>query len=166
MEGHSKKTRLAGAAGFSLIEIMIVLFIGIVLVAIAIPEVQSVIYNYRLRGAVAMSTWAIQSTRYQALMEGYPFQVALNAANASYQVQSSPLNNGVYSNVGTPLPLSGSPVVLNANTTLQFRPNGSVTAPVGGFNFTITYQGVCQKVTVTNYGNVTITPANPQPTCP
>jgi hypothetical protein len=40
-----------------------------------------------------------------------------------------------------------------------------VTAPVGALNFTITYQGVCQRVTVTNYGNVSITPRNPQPIC-
>jgi hypothetical protein len=41
-----------------------------------------------------------------------------------------------------------------------------VTATTGALNFTITYQGLCQKLTVTNYGNVSITPSNPQPTCP
>lgn len=147
-------------------EIMIVILIGIIMTAIAIPEVQSVVYNYRLRGAISSATWAIQSTRYQALMEGYPFQVAFTATTNNYQIQSQVPPAAVFSNVGTAVPLSGSPIVLSADTTLQFKPNGSVSAPVGALNFKITYQGICQKVTVTNYGNVSITPTNPAPTCP
>jgi Tfp pilus assembly protein FimT len=147
-------------------EMVVALAIGITLTAIALPEIQSAIYNYRLRGAVSMATWAIQSTRYQALMEGYPYQVALTSSNATYQIQSSPTNNGTYANVGGAIPLSGSAVTLSADTTLNFKPNGSVTAATGALNFKITYQGVCQKVTVTNYGNVTVTPTSPQPTCP
>jgi type II secretory pathway pseudopilin PulG len=158
--------RFGGSIGFSLVEMMVALAIGMILTAIALPEIQSAVYNYRLRGAVSMATWAIQSTRYQALMEGYPYQVALTSSNANYQIQSSPTNNGTYTNVGSAVPLSGSTVTLSANTTLNFKPNGSVSATTGALNFTITYQGVCQKVTVTNYGNVTITPTNPQPTCP
>jgi Tfp pilus assembly protein FimT len=148
---------------------MIVILVGTLMTAIAIPEVQSIVHNYRLRGAVSMATWAIQSTRYQALMEGYPFQVVFTAANNSYLVQSSPANNGVYATVpagSSAIPISGSPVALSTDTTLQFKPNGSVLAPVGGFNFTLSYLGACQKVTVTNYGNVSITPSNPAPTCP
>jgi Tfp pilus assembly protein FimT len=147
-------------------EILVVVAIGIVLTAMALPQVQSVIYNYRLRGAVSMATWAIQSTRYQALMEAYPYQVAFISANGSYQIQNSPTANGTYTNVGTAVPLSGSAVTLSADTTLTFKPNGSVTASSGALSFTLSYQGVCQKVTVTNYGNVSITPANPQATCP
>ena len=163
---HMGSKRFGGSIGFSLVEMMIALAIGMILTAIALPEIQSAVYNYRLRGAVSMATWAIQSTRYQALMGGYPYQVALTSSNGQYQIQSSPTNNGTYGNVGTAVPLSGSAVTLSADTTLNFKPNGSVTATTGALNFKITYQGVCQKVTVTNYGNVTVTPTNPQPTCP
>jgi Tfp pilus assembly protein FimT len=155
--------RFGSARGFSIVELMLVILIGIILTAIALPEVQSSLYNYRLRGAVSMATWAIQSTRYQALMEGVPYQVVLTSASNQYQVQG--FIGGAYTNVGGVVPLSSLPVALSADTTLNFRPNGSVTAPVGALNFTITYQGVCQRVTVTNYGNVSITPRNPQPTC-
>jgi type II secretory pathway pseudopilin PulG len=158
--------RFGGTDGFSLAEITVVLAIGIILTAMAIPQVQSAIYNYRLRGAVSMATWAIQSTRYQALMEAYPYQVVFTSANGSYQIQNSPTANGTYTNVGTAVPLSGSVIALSADTTLNFKPNGSVLATAGALNFTLTYQGVCQKVTVTNYGNVSITPANPQASCP
>jgi prepilin-type N-terminal cleavage/methylation domain-containing protein len=61
--------------GYTLIEIMIALLIGSVLTAMAIPQVRSGVYRYRLQGAVASSTWAIQSTRYQSLRDGIQYQV-------------------------------------------------------------------------------------------
>jgi hypothetical protein len=133
----------------------------------AIPSINAGLRNYRIDGAISSITWAIHSTRYQALMNGYQYQVAFSSSTNSYQIQNSPpANNGTYSNVGTSVPFSTFPVVLSADTTLNFRPNGFVTAAAGALNFTLTYQGVCQKLTVTNYGNVSITPNYPQPTCP
>jgi prepilin-type N-terminal cleavage/methylation domain-containing protein len=158
--------RFGGSIGFTLVEMMVALAIGMTLTAIALPEIQSTVYSYRLRGAVSSATWAIQSTRYQALMGGYPYQVVLTSSNGAYQIQDLPTGASTYANVGSSVPLSGSPVTLSADTTLNFKPNGSVTATTGALNFKLTYQGVCQKVTVTNYGNVTVTPTNPQPTCP
>ncbi|HET6144934.1 MAG TPA: prepilin-type N-terminal cleavage/methylation domain-containing protein, partial [Candidatus Acidoferrales bacterium] len=61
--------------GYSLVEIIMALLIGSVLTAVAIPSVQSGINNYRINSAVAMAKWAIQSTRFQALAKGYPYQV-------------------------------------------------------------------------------------------
>ena len=151
------KSRFPGnTRGFTMIEVVIVLLVGSVLTAMAIPQVQSGVYRYRLQGAVASSTWAIQSTRYQALMEGYPYQVVFTKSNKSYQIQNLPPGAGSYANVGTAVPLSGSAVTLSADTTLQFKPNGFVSPQVGALNFTITYQGYCQKVTVTNYANISL----------
>lgn len=121
-----------------------------------VPQVKAGLYKYRLNGAVANATWAVQSTRYQALMEGYPYQVVFTAANQMYQIQNLPPGSASYANVGTAVPLSGSPITLNQDTTLQFKPNGAVTASVGGLSFTITYQGKTGTVTVTNYGNVSV----------
>jgi Tfp pilus assembly protein FimT len=144
--------------GFSLLELVTALMVGIILTSIAIPQVSSGINNYRLRGAVASATWAIQSTRYQALTQGYPFQVVLDSTTNKYQITSEPPGASSFSNVGTPVPLSGSPVTLNQNTTLQFKPNGAVTAPVGALSFTISYKGLTKTVAVSNYGNVSVTP--------
>ena len=74
-EGLTGNKRRRNALGFSMVELLIVVAIGIIVTGIAIPQVKSGIYRYRLQGAVASSTWAIQSTRYQALMAGYPYQV-------------------------------------------------------------------------------------------
>ncbi|MBZ5662222.1 MAG: prepilin-type N-terminal cleavage/methylation domain-containing protein [Acidobacteriia bacterium] len=142
--------------GYTLIELLMGLLIGSILSAMAIPQVRSQILQYRLQGAVSSATWAIQSTRYQSLTEGYPYQVVFTKSNNQYQVRDLPTGATSYANIGSAVPLSGSPVALNQDTTLQFLPNGSVTATVGAQNFTITYQGFCQKVNVTNYGNISL----------
>jgi prepilin-type N-terminal cleavage/methylation domain-containing protein len=166
---NDKRTRTSprgNARGFSLAEMLIVLTVGTILTIMVVPSVNSGLRNYRIDGAISSITWAIHSTRYQALMSGYPYQVAFTGSANAYQIQNSPpANNGTYSNVGTSVPFSSYPVVLSADTTLNFRPNGYVTATTGVLNFTITYQGVCQRLTVTNYGNVSISPNYPQPTC-
>jgi general secretion pathway protein H len=173
MQAHWNNTasratrRLPGnSRGFSLIEMLVMLAIGTILMIMAIPSVRTGLRNYRLEGAISSVTWAVHSTRYQALMEGYPFQVVLNSAANTYQIQSMPPPAVVYSNVGTAVPFSAYPVTLSADTTLNFRPNGFVQATTGTLTFNVAYQGVCQKLVVTNYGNVSITPTYPQPTCP
>jgi Tfp pilus assembly protein FimT len=164
---NESRAKLPGhAKGFSLAEAMIVLVVAMVMTAIAIPSVTAGIRSYRVSSAVASVTWAIHSTRYQALEEGYPFQAVFSSAANTYLIQSSPTNNGTYSNVDTSVPYSSYPVVLSADTTLNFKPNGYVTPTTGGLVFTITYQGMCQKLSVTNYGNVSVTPSHPAPTCP
>jgi prepilin-type N-terminal cleavage/methylation domain-containing protein len=154
---HDRVTsrRYTGARGFSLVELLMVVAVSIILMGIAIPQVKTQVYNYRLNSAVAMAKWAIQSTRFQALMKGYPYQVAFSAANTNYQIQNLP--NGVtYQNVGTAIPLAAWPITVSADTTINFKPNGMVTATVGGNSFTITYAGTTKTVTVSNYGNVTV----------
>ena len=154
---QAKGKRLGNARGFSLVELLFIMVLGTILTAIAVPPVKTQMYNYRLNSAVAMAKWAIQSTRFQALMKGYPYQVAFQATNSNYQIQNLP-SGTTYQNVGTAVPLAAWPMTVSANTTLQFRPNGAVTAAVGGFSFTITYQGKTKTITVSNYGNVTVTP--------
>jgi prepilin-type N-terminal cleavage/methylation domain-containing protein len=141
--------------GFTLIELIIVLLIGSVLTVMAIPQVKSQVNYYRLNSAVAMAKWAIQSTRFQSLMKGYPYQVAFSAANTNYQIQNLPTGT-TYQNVGTVVPLASWPMTVSADTTINFKPNGSVTATVGSNIFTITYQGTTKTITVSNYGNVTV----------
>jgi prepilin-type N-terminal cleavage/methylation domain-containing protein len=164
---RASRKLLGRSRGFSLIEVLVIVAIGTILTVIAIPSISSGLRNYRLEGAISSVTWAVHSTRYQALMEGYPFQVVFSSAANTYQIQSSPTGvAGPYSNVGSATPFSAYPVTLSADTTLNFRPNGFVQAATGTLVFNVAYQGVCQKISVTNYGNVSISPKYPQPTCP
>lgn len=152
--------------GFSMIELMMVCAIGIILSAIAVPQVKSGMYMYRLNSAVAMSKWAIQSTRFQALEKGYPYQVAFSSANLNYQIQNEPTGTTTYANVGAAVPISSWPMTVNQDTTVTFQPNGYVTTTPSS-SFTITYQGVTATITVSNYGNVTTACSNNivNPTC-
>ncbi len=141
--------------GFSLIELMIAIVVGLIITAAAIPQIKEGVYQYRLRGAVASATWAIQSTRFQALMEGYPYQVVFSHTNNTYQIQDLP-SGTTYANVGSTVPLSGSAISLDQDMTIQFKPNGSVTTTVGTPPLSISYQGSTKQMTITSYGNVSV----------
>ena len=153
-----KPTLRTKVHGYSLIELLMGLLIGTILTAMAIPQVTAIRNQYRLQGAVDSSTWAIQSTRYQALTAGYPYQVVFSKSAGTYQIQNLPTGTATYANVGGAVPISGSNVSLNQDTTLQFQPNGALTAVQGALSFTLTYNGNTKTITVTNYGNISVTP--------
>jgi prepilin-type N-terminal cleavage/methylation domain-containing protein len=153
-----KKMFRADARGFTVVELIMGLMVASILTAIAIPQVNSIMNQYRLQSAVASSTWAIQSTRYQALMAGYPYQVLFTKSTGAYQIQNLPAGATSYANVGTVVPLSGSAVTLNQDTTFLFKPNGSVTTTTGALIFTVSYHGATKTITVSNYGNISVTP--------
>jgi Tfp pilus assembly protein PilE len=155
LEHRVRSKRFGNARGFSMVELLMVAAIGMILTGIAIPQVKTQMYNYQLNSAVAMAKWAIQSTRFQSLMKGYRYQVAFSAANKNYQIQNLP-SGTTYQNVGTKVPLSSWAISVNQDTTINFQPNGRVTATVGSNVFTITYHGVTKTITVSNYGNVTV----------
>ena len=152
-------------AGFSILELVFVLLIGSVLTVCAVPIISDTLNSYRLKGAISSATWAIQSTRFQALMAGYPFQVTFQGNSGSgysptYQIASKPSGQTSYGNVGTSVPLSGSAIKLTAPTVVQFQPNGTVTVTQNGSTVTsmqITYRSGSNTITVSNYGNLSIT---------
>ena len=122
--------------GFSMIEMTVVLLIAMIIAGMAVPVIKSSVNSYRLRSAVAVATWAIQSTRFQALMESYAFQVTIqgdsSGNNPTYQIANEPPGATTFTSVGTAVPLSSSPVNLTAATIVQFKPNGTVTVTQGG----------------------------------
>jgi Tfp pilus assembly protein FimT len=154
---HRKKNNCA-SAGFSLLEATIVIAIIVLLVGMAIPKFTQAISKYKLRAAADSAAWAMQSTRYQALMKGYTYELTINSSNNTYQVLSKPVGAGSFTNVGSAVPLTGTPVTVSATTTLTFSPNGSVAVVVGSQTITFTYLSQTETVTVTNYGSVTVTP--------
>ncbi|HEY5027322.1 MAG TPA: GspH/FimT family protein, partial [Candidatus Angelobacter sp.] len=106
------------------------------------------------------------SARYQAISSGYAYQVVLSKAASTFQVQSDPNRTGTFTNycvpvaASCPVPLSNSGItaVLGADTTLQFRPSGIVTATAGSTTLTLTYGSKTETITVSSYGNIKVTP--------
>ena len=151
--------------GFTMVELAMVLLIAAITAGFALPIVQTTVNKYDLKGAVANATWAIQSTRFQALMMGYPYQVTFSQSSTStaptYQIANEATGTTSYSNVGSSVPMSGKPVALGATTVFQFQPNGTVvTSPTSSapYTFTIAYQGTTETITVSNYGNIDVSP--------
>jgi prepilin-type N-terminal cleavage/methylation domain-containing protein len=156
--------------GFTLLELMIVVVILLITTVLAIPLVSNVTSNFRLRGAVSSVTGAIQSTRYQAIYQGCPFQLVLDNVASTYQVQNQCPTGGAFANfcpnggAACPIPLSGSGtrVALNAPLTLTFSPGGKITSaafPAGGINLTLTYDNrPPETITVSTYGSIHVTP--------
>jgi prepilin-type N-terminal cleavage/methylation domain-containing protein len=152
---QSEKSRWTG---FTLIEILITMAIAMVLTAISIPLVTNAYSSYRLTAAVSSISGAIQTTRYQAISAGYPFQVVFSKANSTYQVQSDPTRTGAFSNVANAVPFGTQQMALGANTTIQCHPSGLITASVGSTTLTLTYSNKQETITVSSYGNIKVTP--------
>jgi prepilin-type N-terminal cleavage/methylation domain-containing protein len=154
---HCRTARCRPAAGFSLIEMLLVISIALILLAMGIPNLMSAIRSYQLNAAVDATAGIVQGTRYQAIMHGYPYEVTLDPASNTYQILSEPPTATVFSNLGSAVPISSSPVVIGTPTTFLFKPNGSVSVTAGNMNFTIAYQGRTATITVSNYGSITST---------
>jgi len=148
--------------GLSLIETLVVVTIVSTLATITTPQLMSAMKSYRLASAVAAAKGAIQSTRYLAIMHGYPYQLTFNANSGTYQVASQPPGATAFVPVppGTPTPIAGrNEATLNQTTVMQFNSNGTMTSGLAGNAvFTITNGVTTEQITVSGVGYVSVTP--------
>jgi prepilin-type N-terminal cleavage/methylation domain-containing protein len=148
-------------AGFTLLEVMTVLAILAILLAAGIPQIMNMANANKLTGATQSIAWAIQSTRYQAIMKGYYYQLTINPTNLTTQVYSKIPPATSFSTLGNSVPISSASVTLSpsTSTTYQFSPSGAITVIAGNSNpntITVTYQSQTHTITVANYGSVTV----------
>lgn len=128
--------------------------------AIAVPEVHNVVRNYRLDAAVSSVTGAIQSTRYQAIMRGYPYAIEFDTTSGSYQVLNKPPGAPDFVTTGGPTPISGlDNATMSLAASFQFNPQGTVVpAKGGGSSVQISNGSVTKTITVSAVGQVRVTP--------
>lgn len=143
--------------GFTLIELIMTMVIGLILTLVSIPLINNVYQTFRVNAAISAVTGAIQTTRYQAISNGYPFRVVFSKANSNYQVQSDPNLTGTFANVGNPVPLS-TVAVLGQDTTILCHPGGLITATVGSTTVTLISHGKTESIAISSYGNIKVTP--------
>jgi prepilin-type N-terminal cleavage/methylation domain-containing protein len=158
--GLTESRLRSNARGFTTIEMLLVLTITSILAAVAIPLTRSSLRAYNFGATVSGLTGAIQSTRYQAIMKGYPFALTISQAVGTYQISSKPTGALVFSNVGAPFTLEpGAVITFNTpTTTIQFNPNGTVQATVGGLGFSMSDGYSTKDIIVSGVGNVTVVP--------
>jgi len=156
---------ILSASGMTLIELMLTISVASVLIGITVPLVKNALAAYDLSAAVSAVSGAIQSTRYQAIATGCPYAIEFHPATTTYQVSYEALSGAPpvcaagFSNLGGPIPWSdGGGISLNAATTLQFSPNGSVTATVGSMALSLTNGARTETITVSGVGNVSVGP--------
>lgn len=142
--------------GFSLLEIVVVILIAMVLSAITVPSLLQTIERYRFRSAVISLTGAIQSTRFQCIMRGYPMRIDLDKTTNSFRVYQKPLGAPAFVPIGAAVPLGR--IDLQDQTALEFSPNGKVTATQGTLILVVTYGNESKTVTVSPFGNITVYP--------
>src|SRR5581483_9309326 len=144
--------------GFTTLEMVVVIAIGIITAAMAVPMIQSTMQSFRLGSAVS---GAIESTRYRAIYDGCPYQLAFTKANNTYQVSTEATGGAcaaAFTKVGNPIPFGSPQVALSQDVTFQFSPGGSVQVIAGAQSFNLSYSGsTSQKsITVSRYGSVKV----------
>jgi len=133
-----------GNSGFTLLEALMVMAISLVLAAVAAPIASNAINAYYLNATVSAASGAISSTRMQAIMHGYSYQLVFSPSVLTYQVIPSvgasttiPLPNagGVsmqgwincpLTNPQTLIVLSCTKMTAGATITYTFAANGTV----------------------------------------
>jgi prepilin-type N-terminal cleavage/methylation domain-containing protein len=147
--------------GFTVAELLIVLLVGTVLTAIAIPVMSSAMAIMRLNSTVSAITAAISQTHYRAIMNSQLYTLVLTTPNNTYVVTNVTTNTA-----DAPMPLPNQAIALNggasATYTFTLCPNGTVYGAGGtcpGNNLppalTATYQGRQTNINVSSVGNVT-----------
>jgi type IV fimbrial biogenesis protein FimU len=165
--------------GFSIMELIVTVAILMIASAITAPIVSSALANYQFKNSLSATVGAIKSTRYQAIDTGYSWRLVFDSTAMTYQMQENTTDpsgaTGTFSNVKTAVPLAGASYTpaLSAGMTLQFSPSGAVkvvTTPAGvatvsscggvpaPCSFTLSYKGNTEAITVSAYGNVSVTP--------
>jgi len=149
----------------TLIELLLGISVASVLVGIAVPVIKNALAAYDLSAAVAAVSGSIESTRYQAIAIGCPYNIAFSSATTTYQIGYEALSGtpptcaASFSNLGNAIPWSSAAgISISAATTLQFSPNGSVTATNGSLAFSLTNGHQTESITVSGVGNVTVSP--------
>jgi Tfp pilus assembly protein FimT len=159
----AKRKKGTSELGFTAVELLLTLIVGVTLAAFAIPLIENAMNFLRVRAAASSISGAIQSTRFQAIYHGCPYAVAFNMPTMTYQVSAQVAGPAgcaaAFTNVGAAIPIAnGSSVTLNENVTFQFRPGGLTQATQGVPTLILDCHGSKETITVSTYGNIKVTP--------
>jgi Tfp pilus assembly protein FimT len=160
---EAKYPRSSSARGFTTIELVLTMAVGIILASIAVPMLQNGMNFFRVRAAASSIGGAIQSTRFQAIFHGCPYALAFNKPAMTYQVSAQLAGPAgcaaAFTNIGPAIPIAnGASVTLNQNVTFQFRPGGLTQTTIGAPTLVLDCHGSKETITVSTYGNITVTP--------
>jgi prepilin-type N-terminal cleavage/methylation domain-containing protein len=153
--------------GFSIVELLIVVLVGGILTAMAIPKFQSTMLNMQLNSTVSTISAAVSQTRYSAIMNSQIYTLVFTVAPNTYTTYVVTNVTTSTSNASASLP--NLAILVNGGTaatyTYTFCPNGVVYGAggicTGNANappaLTITNGGRQENINVSSVGNVQTT---------
>jgi len=124
------KARVAAlpAAGFTLLEVMLVAAIGSVMALLALPVINTTMSNMHLGAAASSLSSGIQAARYLAISSGCPVQIAVSAQTYQVSAQSltgtPPACNGTFAAIAAGSPLGGT--ITYASSEISLSPSTTV----------------------------------------
>lgn len=162
------RTRRSTCRGWTLLELMIAVFVIGVILKISLPRMQTTVLNYRLGSAASSVAGAIQQTRYQAINVGCSYTIAFTAGSTTYQVQTLAISGtppacaASFSNVGSAISWTSSGgISLASSLTMQFDANGMVRtgsplANCSPCSLQLSNGNATRTITVSGVGNVKV----------
>lgn len=123
LEARKRQQKAANQskAGFSLIELMVVLLVIAILMAIAVPSVTNVAQVYRITGDARSISAELNLARMRAAALGTKSRLNVNLAAGTYQVE-------VWTKPAGPYVLEGGVMTLSQRDSFGF---GSISTPAG-----------------------------------
>jgi Tfp pilus assembly protein PilE len=151
------------SSGFTVLELLLVVAVGIILAGVAIPMMSSAMNNMHVNSVVDAITGAVSKTRYQSIMTSQPYTLAITAPSNTYVV-----TNVTTGTASATVPLPNQTVAINSGTaatyTFTFCPNGTVWGAGGGCPgivlppaLSVSSQGRQVNLSISSVGNVTTT---------
>lgn len=138
-------------AGFTLVELMIIIVIAGALTAIAVPNFLTYQRNFRLKGALSTLRGDLVGARMLAIKRGFEYQVVFSSGG--YLIIRGDLSSGSTFNPITNTEIARNfadeytGVTASATSNPVFSPKGTVTP----FPVTITLQNGSRSKTITIY---------------
>lgn len=172
--------RCPRVAGFTMIELLVVLGIAVVILGAAIPIITNTMYSMHLGSAASSLSSAIQATRYKAISVGCPYQFTILASSNQFQLATElvsgtpPACATTYTNVGLdgtvnppPTPFANSDVTISTSTSCPnipflLNPSGTVSTVstptvASSVCIVLAHGAITKTVTVSGVGNVKVT---------
>lgn len=133
-----------GAKGFSLVEAIVVVAVGMIILGFTIPSVQSALRNYTLNSAATNVTRMFSTARYVAINQGSNACTVLQ--NRQYGVDTN--CNGTLDNTETRMAVPNGVSLASSGPALTGLPFPTTPAIVSCANFAITFNNRGTKTTV------------------
>jgi len=158
----ASRSRAPRVNGFTVLELLLVIAVGTILAAVAIPITTTALNNAHVTSMVDAISGAVAKTRYQSIMTSQPYTMVITTPANTYVVKN------ISTGVSVAMALPSQTVQINGGTAATYTytlcPNGTVWGAGGtcpGVTLppalTVSLQGRQINMAISSVGNVSTT---------